>query len=172
MPSSGRLDSMFRGLERVTRSHLEYAGLPLNLRQEVGPSCWRVQVPQRGIAADAEARTGGVDRRKRLQVGEVKHIPTKLQLVLFAPRHVQRLRQTKIHIHISGQAEVIPRASFSGIGISEALIDGFDVTATTTKELRRARTVGASADWTQRSDIGLHVPVGCPAGIVVGRQHR
>src|SRR6266478_1739946 len=151
MPSGGRLQSVFGiwQLERVTRSHLKHAGIPLNDRLEVGPVSGRVQVPQRGIAGDAEACAASVDRRKRLMVGDVKHIPTELQLVLFTPWHCQGLRQPKIDVHVSRQAEVISRACFAGIRISEALIDRLFVTATASKELRRASTVGASVDWTQ-----------------------
>src|ERR1700730_595654 len=87
MPSGGRLESVLGELERVTRSHLKYAGLPLNYRLEIGPVCGRIQIPQRGIAGDAGARTASVGHGKGLMVGDVKHIPTELQLVFFTPWH-------------------------------------------------------------------------------------
>src|SRR6266571_6519745 len=97
--------------------------------------------------------------------------------MLLAPRHVPCLRQPKIHVHVSRQANVIPWACFARIGVPETLVNRLDIATAAAEKLWGSSTDGAwgpnscwaSVDRGYRSYVGLDVPVGCPAGVVERR---
>src|SRR5258708_3774469 len=160
---------MLRGLERVPRADLHHPGLGLDL-QKVGTDVRRIQGGESGIASYANARSAQVNQAKSLVVGDVEHIPAELKLMLFAPRHVQCLCQSKIDVRISRQAKVIARATLARIGVSEVLVNRYNVTPATAEKFwcagaeRRwsSHTARAGVDRIYRSYAGLVVPVGCP----------
>src|SRR5205823_994845 len=106
----------------------------LDLR-EVRPVNRRIQASAGRIARHAEPRAAQVNQAKALGVEDVEDIPTELEFVFLAPRHIERLREPHVHIRISGQANIIPRAGFPRIGIPEALVNGFNVAATPAEKL-------------------------------------
>src|ERR1700687_4751694 len=98
--------------------------------------------------------------------------------MLFAPRHVPCLRQPKIHVRVSRQANVIPWTGFARIGVSEALIKRFNIATAAAEEFWCTRTSGArwgsnasraSVEGGRRSYFGRDIPVRCPASIVERR---
>src|SRR3954468_13878578 len=101
-------------LERVACADLHHAGVALDLG-EVGPVCRRVKAAAGGISRYTEASSARVNEAEGLQVRDIEHIPAHLELMFFAPRHVPRFRQSEVHVHVSGQANVIPRPGFTGI---------------------------------------------------------
>ena len=151
-------------LEGVPQCHLHLPRSTLDGR-EVCPVRWRRQVTQLGIASYAEARPAGVNRAKRLIVRNVEHVPAKLQLLLLVTGHIEGLAEARVGIHIPRFAEVVPRSGFAGECVTEALVDGFKVA--TSKELRRIAAVRTCADRGCWRYIGLDVPVGGPARVVV-----
>src|SRR5437016_12143124 len=100
-------------LERVAYTDLHHTRLALNL-VEIRPVCRRVKAAAGGIARYAKASSARVNEAEGLQVRDIEHIPAHLEIMLFAPRHVPRFRQSEVHVHVSGQANVIPRPGFTG----------------------------------------------------------
>src|ERR1700722_13271776 len=84
------------------------------------------------------------------------------------PRHGQRLCQPQVSVHVSRGTKVIPRTCFAWIGVAKILINRLYVATSAAEELWGAGTIRASRDWPYGSDVGLDVPVGSPAGVVVG----
>src|SRR6266571_1937718 len=97
--------------------------------------------------------------------------------MLLAPRHVPCLRQPKIHVHVSRQANVIPWACFARIGVSETLVNRLDIATAASEKLWGSSPDGAwssnaaraSLNGRCRSYVGLDVPVRCPASVVERR---
>src|SRR5215472_1641757 len=86
--------------------------------------------------------------------------------MLLVPRHDKCFAEAQITVHIRRLSKVIPRTAFSGKRVAEALVNGFNVAATT-KKFRRTRAIRASLHWTGGCYVGLDVPVGRPARVVV-----
>jgi hypothetical protein len=92
--------------------------------------------------------------------------------VLFAPRHVPRLRQTEIRVHIPWHAKVISRACFAWIGVSEALVKRLYVARTAAKQFRRARTIWARLDGACGSYSSLAIRFGIKEHRIAGPMLR
>src|SRR6266853_1618339 len=107
-------------------------------------------------------------------VGDVEHIPSELEFMLLAPGHVEGLRQPKVDVRVSRQADVIPRASFARISVAAILGNRLDVAAAASEEFRCCIThrgwvsysAGASLNWGSVSHVVLDVPVRCPASVL------
>src|SRR4030095_3071547 len=87
-------------LERVARPDLEYARLALNLDQVRPVRRW-VKPAQRWIAYNAKSAPANVHQSETLEICNVEHIPTDLKLMFLAPRHIKRLRQSQVDVHVT-----------------------------------------------------------------------
>src|SRR5437588_2929028 len=88
-------------LERVPQPDLHDPPLPLDL-DEVGPVIRRLGASPCRIANYTKPSAANVNEAEMLRVRDVEHIPTKLQLVTFAPRHLPRFPQPEIDINVPG----------------------------------------------------------------------
>src|SRR5712671_4837523 len=84
----------------------------------------------------------------------------------FAPRHLPGLSQPQIQIDISRIAKVVPRTGLSGIGVPEVLVNLSNVAASEQIRCSLGRTIGTTVDRLDGRDVGLEIPVRCPATIV------
>ena len=56
---------------------------------------------QAGVNTDTETGTAAINSSKMLRVGNIKNIPTKLELMILGVWHFPRLSQTEVDTEIS-----------------------------------------------------------------------
>ena len=103
-----------------------------------------------------------------LCVGDVEHIPAKLQLVTFVPRHFPNFTHPKVNIDIPRVADVISRPRLTGICASEILINRGRVAVAKQLWGRKVfRLARAGLDRVDGSYIRLDIPVGGPLTLII-----
>src|SRR5438105_5646463 len=107
-----------------------------------------------------------------LRIGCVENIYPQLQLMKFTPWHSPGFSQSQIQIDISWITEIVPRASLAGVSIAEVLVNLCDVAAAEQIGGSIDRAIGTTVYRLDGGDIGLEVPVRCPAAIVSGSRGR
>jgi hypothetical protein len=105
-----------------------------------------------------------------LRIGHVERLPSDLELVMLAPRHRERFRQTRVEIHITWKPQDIAVSSLSGSSIPEAMVGRRWIA----EELRsnNVSTRRTRVDRIHPGATALSVPVCSPLRRVVRRKDR
>lgn len=145
-----------RSLGSVTCSILRHAG-------STHATVWSAT----GIRSDSVTGPAGVDTAQPLGISYVENLPTKLQLMVLAPGHLELFAETQIETYVSWQPEGSAITRLSGPGVSETPVCRSRIAP---EELWRvhAATSWTRVNWSDPDVIALRVPIRRPAGVVIG----